>query len=163
MPFEPLRTDEKLDKPVKAAQDMDAAMMVGCTGFVLASMVCYGLSVWPFFVFDKTHLAKTLLTCGLTGFLPSALFGIFCARRFGLAGGMGFIGGALTTCVFTFLRLQSTSSQRFNRDLPQPDFPESWVWMIPLAWFIVALILAALTIPRKEYEPEPREKPTNDR
>lgn len=155
MAIEPLNTDEKLDTKSKKAPDMDAVMLAGCTGFVITSVLTYFFAVWPYFVFNSTHLISTLVTCSLIGLLPAATLGVIACRRFGLAGGSGFVGGSLTTGIFLYLRLQQVIALKGDRRMPQPEFPDQWVWLLPLAWILASLILTLLVMPKAEFNSTP--------
>jgi hypothetical protein len=148
MPFEPLRTDEKLPTKQKAARDMDSVMLTGCTGFVSASLLTYFVGVWPFMAFQDTHLAATLGLCALVGLLPATLLGVIASRKFELPGACGFVGGSMALSVFLYLRLQQVMLGKSSADLPRPDYPASWVWAIPLGWLVVSILVAVLTVPR---------------
>lgn len=155
MPFEPLQTDEKLDKPVKAERDFDSQMLAGCTAFVGTSVFCYLLGVWPFFVLTETNKLLMLLLACAFGLIPSAIFGSVITRKTGLPGACGFLGGAMAIAIFLFLRLQQVMLAKQIKDLPQPEYPSSWVWMVPLAWILVAVGLVALFMPKGQFMDEP--------
>jgi hypothetical protein len=82
MPFEPLRTDEKLKQPVRRERDMDTHMLVGCSGFVFTAVAAYVISVWPFLVFSDSEKMSSLLLAALLGPAPAALLGVLACRRF---------------------------------------------------------------------------------
>jgi len=148
MPFEPLRTDEKLPTKQKPPKDMDSVMLTGCTGFVFASLLTYFLGVWPFLAFQDTHLAAIMGLCALLGLVPATVLGIVAARKFELPGACGYVGGAMALSVFLYLRLQQVMLGKSSTDLPRPDYPESWVWAVPLGWLIFSVLVAVLAIPR---------------
>jgi hypothetical protein len=150
MPIEPLKTDEKLPQRSKPASDMDSLMIAGCTGFVGTSIVSYLLTVWPFFVFQTTHRLTTIGLCALFGFIPSAILGLVATRKFNLPGACGFVGGSMATCVFLYLRLQQVMLGKGSSDLPQPDFPSSFVWMLPLAWLAISVLVAVGAMPKSQ-------------
>lgn len=155
MPFEPLQTDEKLEKPIKAEKDFDTQMLAGCTAFVGTSVLCYLLGVWPFFVLPETNkLLMLLMACAL-GLIPAAIFGSVITRKAGLPGACGFLGGAMAIAIFLFLRLQQIMLAKQIKDLPQPEYPSSWVWMLPLAWILVAIGLVSLFMPKGQFMDEP--------
>ena len=81
-------------------------------------------------------------------FLAAAILGAFASRKFELPGACGFVGGSMALSVFLYLRLQEVMLGKGSTDLPHPDYPESWVWVIPLAWLIVSLLIAGLATPR---------------
>src|SRR4051794_13321407 len=106
MPFEPLQTDEKIAGGAKT-KSMDDLMLFGCTGFVIASIFGYLLGIWPHLLMPGIDRSATLATCLAVGFVPAAALGVFASLRYGLPGACGFIGGALATGVFLYLRIES--------------------------------------------------------
>jgi hypothetical protein len=150
MPFEPLRTDEPLTGPQEKVRDLDSQMLAGCSCFVGVSLISYALAVWPFFVFQKTWELKTLAFASLFGLVPAAVFGSYTVRKWGLPAAGGFIGGALATAIFLLLRLSQVMLQQGVRDLPQPEFPSSWQYLVPGAWMLAVLILCILLIRKEE-------------
>jgi len=147
MPFEPLRTDEKLDKPVKSKQDMDAAMLSGCSAFVFTSLATYFLGIWPFLAFGDTYRVRTLALDLVCAILPSLLFGIVMTRKAGLPGACGFVGGTMSMAVFIYLRLKMIVSSAGSSVDVQPEYPASWAWLIPLIWLALGLITAVISYP----------------
>lgn len=153
MAFEPLETDEKLEAPVPRERDTDTVMLIGCSGFVGAALITYGLSIWPFFIFREVHLMAELGRACLAGLVPTAIFGAYVTRRFGLASACGFVGGGLTSAVFLFLRLTTeVEARRHARDMEPPDYPSSWVWIVPAVWVILSFTIAALFLKRSEID-----------
>lgn len=152
MAFEPLETDEKLDAPVAQERDTDTVMLFGCAGFVSSSLLTYFLAIWPFFLFTEIYLTAGLLRCALFGLLPALAFGGYVTRRFGLAASAGFVGGALAAAIFLYLRLIEVNLRRNQRDLAQPDFPESWIWIVPLGWVLLVAFVAVLLIKPSEID-----------
>lgn len=153
MPFEPLKTDEKLDYAPKAGPDMDSQMLAGCSGFLLASVIHYLLGVWPHFVFFTTHLLATLAICAAAGLLPAAIFSGVVARRFGIPAAAGALGGSFAVAIFLYLRLQQVDSTRGLRDMPQPEFPASWVWLVPGAWIVLVLAILLISLRAEHFKP----------
>src|SRR5688572_13729892 len=150
MPFEPLRTDEPREGPKTKERDIDSQMLAGCTTFVSASLLSYVLSVWPHFVFQNTHELKTLgLACAL-GLLPAAALGGYSVWKWGLAAAGGFVSGALAVAIFLMLRLKQVVMMEGIKDLPQPEYPESWQYLVPGAWMLVVIALIALLIRKEE-------------
>lgn len=162
MAFEPINTDEKLEQPVAKERDTDTVMLIGCSGFVSASLITYGMTVWPFFAFSGVHLAAELGKACAMGLFPALLFGAYVTRRFGLAAACGFVGGGLATAIFLFLRLTEVQLRRGARDMEPPDFPSSWAWMLPLVWLILVFAVAMLLIRRSEVEVGGSMKPENE-
>lgn len=143
MPFEPLGTDERLEKPAKRERDMDAVMLAGCSGFITNAFLTYGLAIWPFFVFPEIYLVKTLATCAAVGLLPSLVAGFVLAKRMGLPAAAGWVGGGLATSIFLYLRLDQLTALR-NSNLPgEPEYPGNWAIIIPLSWLLVNVSFAA--------------------
>ena len=126
-------------------------MMSGCATIVLGSLITYGLVIWPFFVFPEYTVVGLALTMA-TGAGAATLFGLFCTRKFGLAGASGFIGGAMASAIFIYLRLQQTVAVRGHHDYLQPEYPDRWAWLTPLAWFLAAVAVALLFLPKEQEE-----------
>ena len=64
----------------------------------------------------------------------------------------GFVGGGLASAIFLYLRLVEVNLRRAQRDLAQPDFPEAWVWIVPLAWVLMLAIVAIVMIRPSEID-----------
>jgi hypothetical protein len=156
MPIEPITTDEKIDGPAaKKKKDFEAHLMGGCMVIVISSVLVFGMSIWPFIPFPE-YSVQGLKQIALFGAVPALVFAAIVSFRFGLAGGAGSVGGALAATIFIFLDLQQTMLGHMTVDLPEPEYPERWVWMVPLgyvlAFVVVALVCVALA---------PSEKPKN--
>lgn len=154
MPLEPLRTDEKLDRPEKTAQDMDAQMLFGCSGFLIAAVAGYLVSIWPFVAFQQTEQLRWLIVCMIVGPGPAAVIGGFSTRRFGLGGASGFVGGALCTGIFIFLRIQFSFTSYLAEQAPRPEYPEVFQYLVPLAYILGCLLLAVSLLPKDELSGE---------
>lgn len=150
MPFEPLRTDEPIEAPAPKERDFDTQMLAGCTTFVAVSLLVYGLSVWPYFVFQNTHELKALALASSLGLIPAALAGGYSVWKWGLAAAGGFVSGALATAIFLMLRLKQVLLTEGIEDLPQAEFPPSWQYLVPGAWMLVVLALIALLLRKEE-------------
>ena len=147
MPFEPLQTDEKIP-PSRGKQDFESSLMQGCATIVLASLITYGLTVWPFFVFEEYRIQGLALSMAL-GPGAACLLGLFSTRKFKLAGASGFLGGAMAGAIFIFLRLQQTVAVRGHYEYVQPEYPDRWSWMAPLAFFLIAIALVLIFLPKE--------------
>lgn len=152
MAFEPLRTDEKLDAPAAKTRDMDAQMLHGCSGFLIAAVAGYALSVWPWFAFQGAEQLRVLALCALAGLVPAGALGIVATRRFGLAGACGFVAGAVTVSIFLYLRLQQVFVAALDRQAAQPDYPLALVYVVPAAWLCLVLFTALLCLPKDEWK-----------
>lgn len=150
MAFEPLQTDEKIDNPEKGPRDMDAAMLFGCSGFVITSIGGWALSVWPFLVFPDTEKISRLALASAVGLIPAAILGIFATRKFGLAGACGFVGGALSTGIFLYLRIEQIFISALARQAPEPEYPHMVLFLAPSVWILIAAILALAFMPKEE-------------
>ena len=153
MALEPLNTDETLDAAVRPEKDMDAQMIFGCSGFLVAAVAGYLLSIWPFVAFQKTEQVQWLLICFAAGPLPATILGIYATRKFGLGGACGFIGGALCTGVFLFLRIQHSFVSALAQQAPRPGYPEAFQYLVPGAYILACLFLAILVLPKDEFGP----------
>jgi len=150
MAFEPLETDEKIDTPTKRAPDMDTAMLFGCSGFVITSIGGWALSVWPFLVLPDTERIAMLGLASAVGLTPAAILGILATRKFRLAGACGFVGGAMSTGIFLYLRIEQIFISAFARQAPAPDYPRAMMFLVPVAWVLVAAILALAFLPKEK-------------
>jgi len=155
MPFDPIRTEEKLEAPVRAGRDFEGQLLFGCGTFVLASVITYVLSAWPFFVVAEMYLLRPFLIARALGRIPSTIFGLIVMRKTGLAGGCGFLAGAMTQGVFLFLRMEQLLLGHSVVDLPRPELPLSWGWIVPTVWAVSALLLVVLFVPKRELADEP--------
>lgn len=150
MPFEPLRTDEKLDHKPNVGPDMDTQMLMGCMGFVTTSLITYFLAVWPHFFLTDGYLLRTLVIALAVGSIPAAVAGVYACRRFGLSGACGYLGGTMAFCVFIHLRVQQFLMASGSRDLPQPEYPDNFAWWIPIMVVLFGFLVAALALPKSE-------------
>lgn len=153
MPFESLETDEKIEGAVKRPKDDDTQLLFGCGTFVMVSGLQLALICWPFFVFPKTHELSQLMIALAAAGIPALIAGVISVRKLAVAGASGFVGGAMASAAFMFLRLHEVSMGRYMHDAPQPEFPEVWTWIIPVAWVLLAAAVALLLIPKREIEP----------
>lgn len=144
MPFEPLKTDEKLAAPLKKPRDTDTVMLFGCTTFVFAAILTYGLGILPFFLIDQQHIGNRLLIGTLIGAGAGVFLGFFASRGSFIVGACGYLGGSMAAATFLLLRIQQILLAKDIKDLPQPDFPEIWVWTLPAGWVCLAAIVALL-------------------
>lgn len=161
MPFEPLQTDERLDNAGPKPRDVDQVMLTGCSTFVAASIIGYLLAVWPFFTVPETHLARNLAAaCGF-GMTPALILTGFATRRFGLPGACGGLGGAMAAGIFLYLRMDQIMLGLTVRDLPRPDYPAAWAWIVPTAYVVATVAVGALLLPRDTFADEPA--PGSDR
>ena len=162
MPFEPINTDEKLEgrpNSRKPKTDFERQLMSGCMVILVCCFLVYGLSVWPWFVAGEESPFKTYTVQGLINALAigcgsASVIGLFATIKFKLAGGAGFMGGSFAGGVFMFLRLQQIMLGKGHNDLPQPEFPERWMYLVPLAWVLLTVALVAIFMP-KELEDHP--------
>jgi len=150
MPFDPLKTDERLSEPPPRVRDMDTQMMMGCSSFAVVAGLGFALAAWPHFLISETQKLAALGQASLLGLAPAALLGILASRRFGLPGACGFVGGALVTAVFLYLRLTQVLLTRYGDPAQLPEYPLAWSWMLPLAWVVACSGLALLFLPRSE-------------
>ncbi|MBX7132922.1 MAG: hypothetical protein K1X67_09630 [Fimbriimonadaceae bacterium] len=160
MPFEPLQTDEKLTSKAKPERDMDSQMIFGCSSFVFVSIMSYILAVWPMFVVQDTHTLVNLGVALAAGLLPASIFGGVATRKTGLPGACGFVGGAMAMAIFLFLRLEQLMLGYSRNDIPQPEYPRSWVWLVPLIWLVAAILVALVLLPKREFLDESETTPS---
>ncbi|MBX3096555.1 MAG: hypothetical protein KF812_06815 [Fimbriimonadaceae bacterium] len=152
MPFEPLKTDEPYDGPKIKKNDFENHLMGGCAFVTVTAFLVYGLVSWPYLVFP-VHTVPGMQDTLIYGMLPAMILGMIATRKAGPAGVAGFLGGALCSSVFTYLRLQEIMLGKSVADLPAPEWPDRLSWAIPLGGALAAVILALAIYPyRKKYQ-----------
>lgn len=129
---------------------MDTVMLFGCGSFVAGAITIYLLSIWPFFVWPEVHRLATLLKGIAAGLLPALLVTTIATRRFGLPGACGVVGGALTTAIFLYLRLQQAFIASAAKQDKPPDYPPLLQGLVPLAWVLAIALVAVLLLPKGE-------------
>ncbi|HXH59828.1 MAG TPA: hypothetical protein VNI20_00565 [Fimbriimonadaceae bacterium] len=148
-------TDERLEKKAPRKADMDSRFLAGCLTIALFSIGFYILAIWPFFEFPA-HLRSGLLSVGLFGALPTLLVGVAAVRKFGLEGATALVGGSLAAAVFAYLRMDSMMLGKYdtNGQLPAPDYPDSWAWIVPLGWCLTVVAIVLFSLPKRELRDE---------
>lgn len=148
-------TDEKVESPYPRVKSMDSRFLSGCMTIAVLSIVFYGMLAWPFFAFP-VHLRAGMIQVGLYGALPAFLLGALVLRRIGLEGATSFAGGSFAGAVFAYLRLDSLQLGKLAdvRNLPPPDYPGHWAWMLPVAWCLVVTATILIVLPRRETQDE---------
>ena len=152
MAFEPLNTDEKLEGPIKKERDMDTHMLIGCSGFLIAAIGGYLLGVWPYVAIQNTYAMSNLLTAAALASLPQWTLGCIVTRRFGISGACGFVAGSVCVGIFLYLRLQQLFISARIQQSPTPEFPEGFVYMVPLLGFLLAAFLSIAFLPKRELD-----------
>lgn len=153
-------TDERIESAAKKKPDMDSRFLAGCLTIALLSLGFWLLASWPFFVFP-VHTKAGLLQTFWFGALPTLVVGGVLIRIKGLEAATALVGGALAAGVFVYLHLGNVSLGQFadSQDLPPPDYPASWVWLLPLAWCFAVGSTVFLLLPKKETEDEAGPRP----
>ncbi len=152
MAFEPLKTDEKFDGHIEKKPDFDSQMLFGCGAFLITSVFGYLMVVWPFFIFPTIEKLQTLgLDLGL-GLVPWCIFLILMMRKGGLAAGCGGLGGSLSTAVFLYLRLQQPFISWRLQQIDKPEYPEAFIWLVPLAIPMLSIVLALFFLKKEEID-----------
>ena len=147
MAFEPLQTDEKLSEAPKPTRDMDTQMMLGCTGFGVTAGLIFALVAWPHFVFADTYRFDVLAKAMALGGIPAMIQGLILSRK-GLVGACGFVGGALVSTVFLYIRLQQVLLARYGDEAARPDYPAAFGWLVPVGFFLAAVAIALVALPK---------------
>jgi len=154
MPFEPLHTDEKIEKAEAKklkGQSMDDVMLSGCSGFVGTSIGTFLLGVWPFLLFGSEDPPRAILLAAFPiGLIPACIFGAYMCKRFGLANMCGFIGGAMALGVFMFLISQRLTLAIFAASGDQHFYSPVLVYLIPVGWLVLACGLGYGFTPKAE-------------
>jgi hypothetical protein len=94
----------------------------------------------------------------LLGCVPASIIGILAIRRFGVPGASGFVGGGMVASMFFFLRLQQIVAGKIDPHLPQPEFPDHWSWLLPLAWTLWTITWTLLLLPQQAITGEKSDK-----
>ncbi len=149
------KTDEKVDAAYPRKPDMDSRFLSGCLTIAILSLLFYAMLAWPFFAFPA-HLKSGLVQIGLFGGLPTLVLGGLLVRIKGLEAATALAGGSFAGAIFAYLRLDSLMLGKLAdvRDLPPPNYPEAWAWLIPLAWCLVVAAAVLLLLPRRETQDE---------
>ncbi len=152
-------TDEKIETPYPRKRDMDSRFLAGCFSIAFLSILYYAMLAWPFFAF-QAHLKSGLVQIGLYGALPTLALGGALVRRMGLEAATALAGGSFAGGIFAYLRLDSLMLGKLGdvRDLPPPDYPEPWAWLIPVAWCMAVLAVIFLLLPKRETQDEAQAK-----
>jgi hypothetical protein len=116
--------------------------MSGCAGIAVVAFISYTLAVVPWFLVPDYRKWGLYTAVGL-GAGTSAVFGAAATARLKLAGAAGFVGGALASALFMYLRLQHSFSGKIDPRLPDPEYPEAFAAGVPLAWGALAFLLGA--------------------
>lgn len=124
---------------------MDQAMLGGCFTIGILAVLCHLLTIWPFFIFAE-HTITGLQRIFMVGGLPVLILGLLASWRFSFAGYSGFVGGAVASAAFMYLRLDQTFLGAISPNLPAPEYPERWKWMIPLAWIAACALLGGIAL-----------------
>lgn len=148
-------TDEKLESPYPRKRDMDSRYLTGCLTIAFLSLLFYFMLAWPFFVFPA-HLRSGLLMIGLLGALPVLVLGGSLVRIVGLEAATALAGGSFAGAIFAYLRLDSLMLGKLGdvQDLPPPNYPDSWAWLLPLAWCLAVAASVLLLLPKREIQDE---------
>lgn len=152
MPFEPLRTDEKFEGQAPKQTDFEKQLMSGCSVILVSCFIVYFMVIWPWIVFEDGYTVQGLIRVLSFGAGFASAFGIFLILKFKLAGASGFVGGAMASAVFMFLRMQQFMLARGSVDLPQPEYPDRWTGLVPLAWMMIVLAIVGVLWPKEADE-----------
>lgn len=152
MPFEPLDTDERIGHAKRRGPELETRLAIGCVGFVVVAFVAAGIFMLPFIAWPQVADARRLyLNLGIAAAFAGA-FGIGASRRFGLAAAGGFVSGALASALFLYIRLGHFDMGRGIEDLPQPEWPSTFVWLIPAATALFGALVAVLGLKSSELQ-----------
>jgi hypothetical protein len=134
---------------------MDTRFLAGCSTIAILSLTFYAMLAWPFFVFEA-HLRAGLAQIALYGALPVLVAGVLATRAKGLEGATALVGGSIAGAIFAYLRLDALTLGKLGdlQELPPPDWPDSWAWLIPLAWCLAVAATALLALPKRETQDE---------
>ena len=129
--------------------DPDKELMAGCRAFLVVAFGGLVLVVAPFLVFLDVHRVVDLAKAMAFGMIPALLLGVWFARRVGAVGAMGLIASSLAAAVFLFLRIGQVAMSAQAQQTPPLEYPESFRWLVPVAWILVSCFVAA-AVPGRE-------------
>ena len=132
-------------------KDMDTLMLTGCFGFVLISVVSYGVSIWPYFLWYNADRYEVLAQCSAAGLFPAAVLGAIGSRKFGIPGGAGFIAGAATTAVFLYIRINEMFLGAQAHRSPEPNYPHFMSFLFPLLWILISILISLVFLKPGEF------------
>ena len=142
MPFEPLGTDEPREESntPRRAKSFENELVGGCFTILGGSVLIFLLTWWPFMTGDTLTLERLL---GAVGFalVPVLIAGAVMTRLAELTGAIAFAAGMFAGAMFLFLNLNINFAGANSPDAPRPDYPDVWRWIVPLAWFLVGLVV----------------------
>lgn len=150
MPFEPLRTDEKLEQPIKR-EDIDAHLMRGLVAFGFVAGLTYLFIAVPFFVVKGLETPDGLRTAGMIGGIPSLILGLLGARLGKVAGGSGFVAGALIAAAFLYMKLRQIVLFAGKDEMPPLEWNPVLTYVIPICLIAISILVFFVATPRKEY------------
>lgn len=119
--------------------------MSGCVSIAGIAMLCYAVSVGPWFAFPQHERAGLAYSVGLGAALAS-LVGAIAASRLKLAGIVGFTGGSLSAGVFQYLRLNHAFAAIQDPDTPTPEYSHAAVFLVPLGWVLYVAAATAILV-----------------
>lgn len=131
------------------AKDPDSEYLSGCL-FVAAAAI---LTLLPPIFFVSTDVEDVLPVIGTNAGLQrlfswsagySALFGLIFSRLGGLAGAFGTLGGYLCGAAYWFLTIQQTLVKTLAKEGHPTEYPDSTVWLVPLAWLGIGIVVSFL-------------------
>ena len=74
----------------------------------------------------------------------SSLFGLILSRLGGIAGAFGSMGGFLCGAAYWFLAIQQSFVKTLARYDQPTEYPDSTVWLVPLAWIGIGIVVSFL-------------------
>lgn len=139
MPFEPLKTDEPSATPGRrSSSDLDSRLLKGCLTIGIGAIVLFSVIVLPWLFADVSQLRGLGVALAIGGGV-SLILGAVAMRTQGWAGMSAFLGGGLSGAVFMALRLLSQFAGKNSPTLVQPEYPQWWVWALPLVWTVLCV------------------------
>ncbi|MCC6404298.1 MAG: hypothetical protein IT207_09850 [Fimbriimonadaceae bacterium] len=119
--------------------------MSGCVSIAGIALLCYAVSVGPWFVFPEYERTGLASAVGVGAGLAS-LVGAIATSRLKLAGIVGFAGGTLSAGVFQYLRLNHTFASIQDPETPDPNYAQAAVFLVPLGWVVYVATATALFV-----------------
>jgi len=138
---------------LKRTPDLETLMTRGAIVFAISSLGGFALTVWPYFVWTEHYRFSQLALCGVLGFVPTLILAALATRRFGLPASVGFFACSLAMGVFLYVRLWQMMLAWEAQRIPQPDYPQAFLWLLPLAWVLLISATVAAASPVSTNDP----------
>lgn len=137
----------------QTASDLDKELLSGCLVTSLICFVLLAVGVWPDIFWGPMFTWADLGRAAGLGLLPCIVLGIFAVRRFSYSGVTGFVGASAGVSLYWYLRLLHVATAGIDDLLPPKEYPDSFVWLVPVTFVVLATAIAMLVFTSAEESP----------